>query len=64
MMVTNTIKLVNGYPDYIGWWCLGGEAPILVNDDDIEVFWTWVRLPPSPPYKRSIYESQSRIYLD
>ena len=53
-MVTNTMKLVNGYPDCIGWWCLGGEASILVNDDDIEVFWTWVRLPPSPPifYKK------------
>jgi len=37
-MVTNTIKLVNGYPDYIGWWCLGGEAPILVNDQSSIIY--------------------------
>jgi len=35
-------------PFVMGGWCLGGKAPILVNDGIFEVFWTWVRLPTPP----------------
>ena len=40
-------------PNVSGGWCLGGEAPILVNDGFFELFWTRVRFPP-PPLKENL----------
>ena len=52
-------------PKVSGGWCLGGEAPTLVNDGFFKLFWTWVRLPPLPSTVRSYMseKTQNKIWI-